>query len=259
MQGAFNNPELEELEHLAGVDIIVDGDDLPNENDVVLDGAGWGTRRKVDTLRRLVSRKATPGNKRIVFRFLSSPIELTGSNKVEQVLVIRNHLERDEQGNLQARPTEEETILDAGLVLRAIGYRGTPYPGLPFDERRGVIRNRQGRVASDDDVLPGVYVTGWIKRGCRGIIGSNKKCARETVDCLLEDREAGRLSKALSPTGLDRDAVMAIVSKRKPDLVLINEWLRIDHAERDAGRPHHRPRVKITDRQNMLACAHDEN
>src|SRR3546814_19345112 len=80
------------------------------------------------------------------------------------------------------RSTDQTSILDTGLVLRAIGYRGTPMPGLPFDDVRGVIRNQQGRVIDDaGHVLRGVYTSGWIKRGCRGIIGSNRKCARETV------------------------------------------------------------------------------
>jgi ferredoxin/flavodoxin---NADP+ reductase len=251
MQGAFHNPELEELEHVDGVDLLVDGDDLPGEDEVVLDGADWETRRKVATLRRLTMRRPNAGNRRIVLRFLTSPVELLGDGKIERMLVASNHLDRDAEGRLHARPSGEETILEAGLVLRAIGYRGTPFPGLPFDDRLGVIRNRQGRVADHDHVLNGVYVTGWIKRGCRGIIGTNKKCARETVDCLLEDFAAGRLTKR----GLSSDAVMAAVRRRKPDFVSRAGWLAIDHAERVAGRAQHRPRVKMTETATMLACA----
>jgi ferredoxin/flavodoxin---NADP+ reductase len=218
----------------------VDGEDLPTENDVILDHADWETLRKVKTLRRLVTRTPTPGNKRIVFRFLTSPVELLGDGKVEQVLVIRNHLERDANGNLNARPTEDESILDAGLVLRAIGYRGTAFPGLPFDERRGVIQNRQGRVSENDAVLPGVYVTGWIKRGCRGIIGSNKKMLRRNGALSAGDLQAGNLTEAT----LDKHGVMDMIKERKPDVTLMPGWLAIDHAERAAGRQAGRPRVK---------------
>jgi ferredoxin/flavodoxin---NADP+ reductase len=253
LQGAFHNPELEELEHVEGVDVLVEGDDLPGEQEVVLEGADWETRRKVQTLRRLAQSEPTVGHKRIVLRFLTSPVELLGDGKVERMLVVRNHLDRDAQGRLQARASEEESILEAGLVLRAIGYRGSPFPGLPFDERLGVIRNRHGRVTDGDRVLDGVYVTGWIKRGCRGIIGSNKKCARETVDCLLEDIEAGRVSCH----GLKKDEVIAAVRSRKPDLVSRAGWLAIDHAERVAGRAQCRPRIKMTDTATMLACAAD--
>ena len=100
-------------------------------------------------------------------------------------------------------------------------------------------------------MLPGVYVTGWIKRGCRGIIGSNKRCAREAVDSLLEDLQAGRLPQH----GLDRDTVIAAIGHRKSDLVSRAGWLAIDHAEREAGRVQQRPRVKLTDTAAMLAHA----
>jgi ferredoxin/flavodoxin---NADP+ reductase len=251
LQGAFHNPELEELEHLEGVDVVVEGEDLPRENDVILEGADWETRRKVTTLKRLAARRAGRSNKRIVLRFLSSPVELRGRGRVEQVLVARNHLEHDERGNLVARATDEQWMLDAGLVLRAIGYRGLPFPGLPFDDRRGVIRNIDGRVADAQGITPGAYVTGWIKRGCRGIIGSNKKCARDTVDNLLKDARAGRLPHAR----LNRDAVMAAIKQRKQGAVVLSSWLAIDHAEREAGRDLGRPRVKMTDVASMLKCA----
>jgi ferredoxin--NADP+ reductase len=254
LQGAFNNPELEELEHLNGVDVVIDGEDMPGEHEVVMDGADWETLRKVRTLGRLVTRKPTAGNKRIVFRFLTSPVELLGNERVEQVLVIRNHLERGDDGNLSARPTEEESILDAGLVLRAIGYRGSAFPGLPFDERRGVIQNRQGRVTDNNEVMPGTYVTGWIKRGCRGIIGSNKKCSGETISCLFEDLGAGRLPES----NLDRDGVLSVIRQRKPDVVLRNGWLSIDHREREAGRLQGRPRVKETAMERLLEYASED-
>jgi ferredoxin--NADP+ reductase len=253
LQGAFHNSELEELEHLDGVDVLVEGDDLPGDLEAALDGADWETRRKMQTLRRFHQREPTAGNKRIVLRFFTAPVELLGDGKVERMLVVRNHLERDAQGRLHARPSEEKSILDAGLVLRAIGYCGSPFPGLPFDDARGVIRNRQGRVADNDQVLQGVYVTGWIKRGCRGIIGSNKKCARESVDCLLADIQAGRLTKR----GLNKDAVMAAVRRSKPDVVSRAGWFAIDHAERQAGSAQGRPRIKMTDTASMLACAVD--
>jgi ferredoxin/flavodoxin---NADP+ reductase len=251
LQGAFHNPELEELEHLSRVDVVVEGEDLPGDDEVVLDGADWETRRKIRTLRRMALRKPNPGNKRIVFRFLTSPVELLGNAKVERMLVARNHLERDAQGRLHAQPSEEQSIIETGLVLRAIGYRGTPFPGLPFDDRLGVIRNRQGRVTEGDKTMPGVYVTGWIKRGCRGIIGSNRKCSRETVNCLLEDFEAGRLNVRK----LDKDGVVGAVRARRADLVSLAGWLAIDRAEREAGRAQHRPRVKMTDTASMLRCA----
>lgn len=250
-QAAFNNPELEEFEHLAGVDVAVEGDDLVEPGG--MQGlASWEAQRKIDTLRRLVSRPKDPGNKRIVFRFLGTPVELTGSDKVAQMRIAHNHLRPDAQGRLQAVPSEQTSTLDAGLVLRAIGYRGTPMPGLPFDAVRGVIRNVQGRVVEDGGAaLPGVYTTGWIKRGCRGIIGSNRKCARETVDCLVDDWAMG----LGGGPALNKDAVLALVSERQPAWVSLGGWLAIDRHERSTGRQKQRSRVKLTDISSMLEVA----
>jgi ferredoxin--NADP+ reductase len=250
-QAAFHNPELEELAHLKGVDVVIEGDTLPREDETISGHLHWETRRKVATLQQMAARHTHPSNRRIVLRFLASSIELRGRGKVEQVLVARNRLEQNNRGILMAKLTDEQSVLNAGLVLRAIGYRGTPFPGLPFDDSRGVIRNIDGRVTDTHGWVQGTYVTGWIKRGCRGIIGSNKKCAAATVEKLVEDARSNRLSRA----SLDRDAVMTLIRQKKPEVVLRRDWLAIDHAEMDAGRDTGRPRVKKTDVAGMLACA----
>lgn len=251
-QAAFHNPELEELAHLEGVDVVIEGDALPLEDEAIPGHLHWETRRKVATLRQMaVMRHTHPANKRIVLRFMASPVELRGRGKVEQVLVARNRLEQNDRGVLAARPTDQQSRLNAGLVLRAIGYRGTPFPGLPFDDSRGVIRNIDGRVTDTQGWVHGTYVTGWIKRGCRGIIGSNKKCAGATVEKLIEDARSNRLPRA----SLDKDAVLTLIRQKKPEVVLRRDWLAIDHAEMDAGRNTGRPRVKKTDVASMLACA----
>ena len=252
-QTAFSNPELEELEHLQGVDVTVEADDFPANNDQMLDDTGWETRRKVKTLFRLAERKVDGAKKRIVFRFLSSPVELVGDGKVEKVLVIRNHLELDENGQLKAHPSEEEYPIDTGLVLRAIGYRGHPFPGLPFDEQRGVIDNVDGRVADNGEIMPGSYVTGWIKRGPRGIIGTNKQCAGETVAYLLADIEA---SNDDIGSALAADKILATVEERNPDYVPLQSWWKIDRSERQAGREQNRPRVKCSNKRQLLLLAH---
>ena len=249
LQGAFNNPELEELEHIPGVDIVVDTDDLSVANEVVMDGADWATRRKAKTLFRFARKPLTPGNKRIRFRFLSSPVELLGDGRVSQVLVVSNHLVHDENGRLQARATEEEYLLDTGLVFRAIGYRGTPFPGLPFDDRQGVIDNDKGRVIEHGKPAAGVYVTGWIKRGAKGVIGTNKKCAMETVRCFFEDIRENRITKS----HFSGEDIAALLLDRQPNLVDKSAWKKIDHHERVAGRLQRRPRVKLTNFDDMLA------
>ena len=142
----------------------------------------------------------------IRLRFLLSPVAFCGESEVEAVKVVRNRLALDRSGAVAALPTETFETIPCGLVLRSVGYRGLPLAGLPFDERRAVVPNQQGRVAGPGGApLPGVYCTGWIKRGPSGIIGTNKKDAAETVEALLADaraRTAARRRRALA--GSDR-------------------------------------------------------
>ena len=102
-----------------------------------------------------------------------------------------------EQGGDEALPAggDEESVIDAGLVLTAIGYRGRPVPGLPFDDEKGTVANVAGRVVENGEAIPGLYVTGWIKRGPTGFIGTNKTDSGETVANLLADAEAGALPR----------------------------------------------------------------
>ncbi|MFE5702724.1 FAD-dependent oxidoreductase [Rhodococcus koreensis] len=250
-QAAFKNPELEELEHLDGVDTVVDDRGLPSEESIRREVHDPEIRRKLRTLHRLVERPQVSAGKRILLQFLESPVQLLGSGRVEQMEVMRNRLERDDRGRVRPHPTGDTHLLDAGLVFRAVGFRGSPLPGIPFDDARGVVVNDRGRVTdSDGNPLPGVYVTGWVKRGCQGIIGSNKKCAAETVACLLDDVASGHST----PTALSADAVLAQVRERA-SAVLWGGWLAIDRAERAEGRRHGRPRVKITERRHLLHTA----
>ena len=242
LQAAYNNPELEEFAYLPGVEIKVEGDGLPPNNDEALDELDWETKRKLKTLSRLAERKVDVTNKRIVFRFLSSPAELIGDGRVEKIQVIRNSLELNEDGKLVARPTEEKTMIETGLVLRAIGYRGHPFLGLPFDESRGVIDNIVGRVADKGEVKRGVYVVGWIKRGPQGLIGTNKQCAAETVSRLLADVSGGRIGDK-SP--LSSSEVSTAIAIRKKDVVSESGWRKIDLSERKKGKRSGRPRVKF--------------
>ena len=137
-------------------------------------------------------------------------------------------------------------------MFRSVGYRGLPCPGLPFDEGSGTMPNEGGRVLGDDGVaLPGVYCAGWIKRGPTGVIGTNKKDATETVEALLADAEAG----AIGVTGASAEDVDALLAERGIDAVVYAGWEAIDAAERAAGEPHGRPRIKLTSWETLLEAA----
>jgi ferredoxin--NADP+ reductase len=149
--------------------------------------------------------------------------------------------------------TDETRVLDAGLVLSSIGYRGRPVSGLPFDEAAAVVPNRGGRVVDPKTAapVPGCYVAGWIKRGPTGFIGTNKSCAQETVDSLVDDYNRGLLADpARSVSALDR-----LVRGRQPDVVDETGWRVIDRVEIERGEADDRPRDKFTTVADMLAVA----
>jgi ferredoxin/flavodoxin---NADP+ reductase len=146
-------------------------------------------------------------------------------------------------------------IIEAGLVLSSIGYRGRPVAGLPFDDAAAVVPNRHGRVVdpTTDKPVRGSYVAGWIKRGPTGFIGTNKSCAQETIRGLVDDYNTGRLADPTDSQGaLDR-----LIRRRQPDVVDRERWLAIDRAEIARGQVDGRPRAKFTRVADMLAVVAD--
>jgi ferredoxin--NADP+ reductase len=142
-------------------------------------------------------------------------------------------------------------------VFRSVGYKGVVLEGLPFDAAAGVVPNHQGRVIDTEtgQQMAGVYVAGWIKRGPTGLIGSNKTCSRETVDALMEDLGVG---KHFSPTAPQAHAVDQLLRERRIDYVTYDEWKRIDELELARGRAAGRPRVKLTELDEILHAAHPD-
>jgi ferredoxin/flavodoxin---NADP+ reductase len=252
-QAAYTNPELRELAELAGADIVIDPADTELDEHsaafIASDAADVTAKRNVDIVREMAALEPTGKPKRIVLRFLASPVEILGDERVEGLRVVRNEITPE----LQARPTDETEVIEAGLVLRSIGYRGTAIAGVPFDHRRGTIHNDGGRVTDPESnaPLPGVYTAGWIKRGPSGVIGTNKKCAKETVDLLLEDAAAGRLPAP----GDDPASILDRLKQGGVDVVGYAGWEAIDAYERGLGEPQGRPRVKLVRRAEHLLHA----
>jgi ferredoxin--NADP+ reductase len=245
LQAAFTNPELLELGELTDADVAVDPDELALGDGIEDPEADTTARRNVDILRGYGERPPTGHHRRVVLRFLLSPLELRGEGRVESVLLARNALETAPDGRVRARQTDEQLELPASVVFRAIGYRGTPLAGVPFDDARGVIANEGGRVRH------GEYVVGWAKRGPSGVIGTNKKDANDTVDRMLEDLAAGAL---LEPEPIDDDALEAFLRERKPGLVDYEGWVAIDRHEQGLGEPAGRPRVKLARLEHLLSA-----
>jgi ferredoxin--NADP+ reductase len=183
-----------------------------------------------------------------VFRFRTSPIEIRGREHVESIVLGRNELV-DDHGRVVAKDTGEREELPAQLVVRAVGYRGVPTPGLPFDERSGTIPHTDGRI----DGRRNEYVVGWIKRGPSGVIGSNKKDSQATVDTVIADLRAA----APADFGDDHsDRLVEWLVSRQPKLVTDDHWKLIDEHERSTGQTAGRPRVKLTSVAELLRIGH---
>jgi ferredoxin/flavodoxin---NADP+ reductase len=256
-QGAFTSSELRELGHLDGVELRVHPAEVeldPLSERWLAEHGTFTARKNVELVREFAAReRSADARRRIVLRFLRSPVEIQGDGRVERIVVGRNRLERDESGRMRAIDTGERETIDCGLVLRSVGYRAVPLPEVPFDERSFVLPNERGRVLGPDgEPLPGVYAVGWIKRGPTGILGTNKRDAEETVNCLAEDLASGALP---SPPNPGRDAIDALLAERKPNLVTIEGWRAIDAQEIERGRDEQRPRVKLASRDELLAAA----
>jgi ferredoxin/flavodoxin---NADP+ reductase len=243
VQAAFTPPELKELGELAGAEPVVDPADLMLDpaSEAELEHDRERARRNFELLQEYAGHEPEGKPRRIVLRFKVSPVRILGEVKVEGVEIVRNELV-EEDGRIVARPTGETEVIPAGLVLRSVGYKGVALPGVPFDERSGTIPNDRGRVLGAERT----YAAGWIKRGPSGVIGTNKKDATETIELLLEDARAGKLVAPLSSD------LAELLEAKGADFVEYEGWQAIDAAERTAGEPLGRPRVKLHSWEKLL-------
>ncbi len=256
-QAAFTTKELRELGEIPGCDVIVDPAEaeLDPLSRADVEASSERTRdANLDVLSVYARRTPEGRPRRVVLRFLASPVEIIGTERVEAIVVARNELYRGEDGQLRARMTDQTETIPVDLVFRAIGYQGVPLPGIPFDAMRGVIPNQVGRITDpvSGNVVSGEYVVGWIKRGPQGIIGTNKPDSYETVDSLLEDMRAGRLDKPEVPP---RAVLEGLLRERRADFVSYEDWQLIDMLEQERGQQAgDRPRLKFSRVEEMLGA-----
>ncbi|MBB6097262.1 ferredoxin--NADP+ reductase [Deinobacterium chartae] len=251
-QAKFTTKELRELGELEGVDVVVKPEEveLDEASRKSLEGQPALTKN-VEILQEFARRPLSGAPRRIHLRFLVSPVEILGETRVEGLRIERNRLV-ERGGDLAAEGSGEFETLPVGMVLRSVGYKGVALPGVPFDTRRGVIPNDQGRVTQDGQVVPGEYVAGWIKRGPSGVIGTNKACAVDTIKLLLADAPA---LPRVTDADADPLAVDALLRARGVDYVSFDDWLELDRFETEVGSAQGRPRVKVSRREEMLRTA----
>lgn len=250
VQAKFTTKELRELTSLPGTMSTIEPEHLELSeacNAELASSKSAVAKRNMDVFRSLAENVANDGHRRIRFRFLESPVALLGTERVERLRFVRNQLSGAPFEQV-ALATEHHEELECGLVFRSIGYKGGPIPGLPFDSARGIVPNKAGRVDNGGAALPGLYVTGWIKRGPSGIIGTNRADSLETVEALLED-----LSKSAPAHAPGLASVLPIIERRSGRVVSISDWAVIDGAEVERGSRAGKPREKFTRIGEMLA------
>jgi ferredoxin--NADP+ reductase len=245
MQVKFTPLELRELGELNDVDMVLHDEDFDydqaakeaitsNKQLVVIDRIFQSWRQ----------RETGSASRRLHFHFYANPLEVLGNEKVQGFRYERT--QPDGAGGV--RPTGEIRELDIDAVYRAVGYFGSPLDGIPFDERHGTIPNHEGQVLDDHNrVVPGVYATGWIKRGPVGLIGHTKSDAMETIQHLVKDQASW-----WSPAEPEEDAVTQLLDSRDVNYRDLSGWQRLDDAERALGEERGRERLKVVSREDML-------
>jgi ferredoxin--NADP+ reductase len=250
-QAKFTSKELREFGELRECIPVVDPGELvlnPESEAELQDKTNAGGRKIFDLFRGFPAAGGDSGQRRVVFTFLKSPVQLTGEKRLQKVVLERNELAGAPFAQV-ARGTGARLEIEAGVLFRSIGYRGVPIPGVPFDERSGTIPNRDGRVTGADGAIPGLYVTGWIKRGPTGIIGTNRADSVATVSAVLAD--AAGLCSGEPRAGAE--GLRRMLDSRGIRQVSFSDWKRVDEAEIRNGQPHAKPREKFTRIAEMLS------
>ncbi|MBT5856250.1 FAD-dependent oxidoreductase [bacterium] len=246
VQAAFTELEIKELGVLEDADPVVSEKDmaLSEADSTELDGEGNGKARKnVAILKEFADRSGGTKSKKIVVRFFQSPVRIEGTDRVESIVLERNELS-GEPGKQKAKGTGDTETLPVDLVFRSVGYRGLPLEGVPFHESWGVFPNDLGRIEGANQL----YVTGWIKRGPSGVIGTNRGDSKETVATILEDLIT--LTPCNTPDQSELDQLLA---SRDVRVVTFADWQKIDAKEISRGEEVGKPREKITSIEEMFA------
>ena len=253
-QAKFTTKEFRELGELADCDPVVDPADLalnPASLAELEERAGSVAKKNLEVLKGFVTRPVRGARRRVFLRFLLSPVELQGGAdaRLAQVVLERNRLEG---GSFQqtARGTGERVALQCGLLFRSIGYKGVTIPGVPFDAKQGVFPTRDGRIldaAGTGAPIPGLYASGWIKRGPTGIIGTNRADSLATVNSMLGDADSLNTGPKPGAEGLP-----TLQGGQAPRVVHYADWQVIDRAEVERGAPKGKPREKFTRVAEML-------
>jgi ferredoxin/flavodoxin---NADP+ reductase len=250
VQAKFTPPEIKEFADLEECDPVADPAELelgPACRAELEDAKSGHARKNLAALQEFATRTVRGKRRTCVFRFYWSPIRLEGKDRITAMVLEKNKL-TGEPFRQKAVGTGETITMPCDILFRSVGYKGVAIRGLPFDEREGVVPNQKGRITEGGTPLPGLYVSGWIKRGPSGVIGTNKPDSVETVESLLADLPA------LAPCPVpDSAGLISLLQSRGVRVVTFADWRRIDLAEIARGKERGKPREKYLRREDMLS------
>ena len=250
MQVKFTPLELRELGELRDVDMIVHDEDFDYDE---ASRTAIETNKQVFVIDKVLTqwraREVGTASRRLHLHFHARPVEVLGTPETGVTGFRYERTRPDGAGGVVG--TGEFREVEVGALYRAVGYFGSPLDGIPFDEKRGVIPNREGQVVGDDDeVIPGIYATGWIKRGPVGLIGHTKSDAMETISHLVVDQ-----ANWWAPADPSPEAIVALLESRGVTYTDLDGWHRLDSHEIALGEPEGRARIKVVDRDEMIAAS----
>ncbi|XP_056626958.1 NADPH:adrenodoxin oxidoreductase, mitochondrial [Triplophysa dalaica] len=209
-------------------------------------------KRLTELLMKAVNGGDNKAEKSWSFRFCRSPVEVLAGADGKRAAGIRlalNNLEGSGE-NARAVPTHQLEDVNCGLIISSIGYKSIPIdPAVPFDHRRSVVPNDMGRVHD----TPGLYCSGWVKRGPTGVIATTMNDSFDTARVILQDMETGQLDLSIKKPGAQ--AISSLLQTRGVRTVLFSEWEKINTEEERRGKPHGKPREKLLDVEEMLQIA----
>ncbi|CAN5179223.1 FAD-dependent oxidoreductase [soil metagenome] len=249
-QVKFSPLELRELGELRDVDMIVYDEDFDYDE---ASKNAIASNKQVFVIDKVLNqwraRSVGEASRRLHLHFYAAPLELTGTTHVESIRYERTV--PDDEGGVKGTGEIREIAIQA--LYRAVGYFGSPLPGIPFDERRGVIPNREGQVIGDDgQQVHGVYATGWIKRGPVGLIGHTKSDAMETIKNVINDEASW-----WTPADPAEESVVALLESRGVEYTNLDGWHNLDEFEQALGGPRGRARVQVVDRDEMVRASNN--
>ncbi|HEY4269056.1 MAG TPA: FAD-dependent oxidoreductase [Galbitalea sp.] len=250
MQVKFTPLELRELGELRDVDMIVHEEDFDYDD---ASRAAIASNKQVLVIDRVFTqwrqRSVGEASRRLHLHFFAGPHEVVTDASGAVSAFRYERTEPDDEGGVRGTGEIREVPIQA--LYRAVGYFGSPLEDVPFDEKRGVIPNREGQVLDDDDQrVPGVFATGWIKRGPVGLIGHTKSDAMETIKHVVRDQ-----ANWWTPSSPSEESVVELLKSRGVEYTNLDGWHNLDEFEQALGAPEGRVRIKVVPRDEMVRAS----